>query len=129
MPSKKRSESMNSRLCDSAGGLRKRLQSMGVSVSETTPETSTAAPMTTANSWRSRPTTPPMNRTGMNTAASERVIERMVKAISFDPLSAASIRGMPSSMWRTMFSSTTTASSTTKPTDSVSAISEMMSIV
>ena len=32
-------------------------------------------------------------------------------------------------MWRTMFSSMTTASSTTKPTQSVSAISEMMSMV
>ena len=28
---------------------------------------------------------PPMNSTGMNTAASEIVIERIVKAISFDP--------------------------------------------
>ena len=34
---------------------------------------------------------------------------------------------MPSSMWRTMFSSMTMASSTTKPTEIVKAISEMLS--
>src|SRR5439155_1209385 len=63
---------------------------MGVSVSETKPDTSTAAVMTTANSWRSRPMTPPMNSTGMKTAASERVIDRMVNPISLAPISAAS---------------------------------------
>jgi len=102
---------------------------MGVSVSDTKPDTRTAAVITTANSWRSRPTTPPMKSTGMNTAASESVIERMVKPISLAPARAASSRPWPSSMWRTMFSSITTASSTTKPTQRVSAISEMMSIV
>ena len=130
MPSKNRSESWYSRLPPPAcGGRRKRLHSIGVSVSDTRPEISTAAPITTANSWSSRPTTPPMNSTGMNTAASDTVIERMVKPISRAPRSAASIRLSPASMWRTMFSSMTTASSTTKPTQSVSAMSEMMSIV
>jgi len=38
-----------------AGRLRKRLQAIGVKVSETKPDTRTAAVMTTANSWRSRP--------------------------------------------------------------------------
>ena len=33
---------------------------------------------------------PPMKRIGMKTAASERVIERIVKPISFEPLSDAS---------------------------------------
>ena len=66
---------------------------------------------------------PPMNRIGMKTAASDTVIDTMVKAISFDPSSAACMRVLPISMWRTMFSSMTIASSTTKPTDSVSAIS------
>ncbi len=73
--------------------------------------------------------TPPMNSTGMKTAASERVIDMIVNPISLAPISAASIRLLPSSMWRTMFSSMTTASSTTNPTQSVSAIKEMMSIV
>jgi hypothetical protein len=73
--------------------------------------------------------TPPMNSTGMKTAASERVIDRIVNPISLAPISAASRRLLPSSMWRTMFSSMTTASSTTNPTQRVRAISEMMSIV
>jgi len=70
-----------------------------------------------------------MNSTGMKTAASESVIDRIVKPISRAPLSAAVMRSSPCSMWRTMFSSMTTASSTTNPTQSVRAMSEMMSIV
>ena len=70
---------------------------------------------------------PPMKSTGMNTAASEIVIERMVKPISFEPLKAASSGFSPCSMWRTMFSSMTMASSTTKPTESVSAKSDRLS--
>ena len=75
--------------------------------------------MTTENSCSSRPIIPPMNSTGMNTAASESVIDTIVKPISRDPLSAASIAPSPISMWRTMFSSITIASSTTNPTESV----------
>ncbi len=63
----------------------------------------------------------------MNTAASETVIERIVKATSFDPANAASIGDFPISMCRTMFSSITMASSTTKPTASVKAISDRLS--
>ncbi len=102
---------------------------MGVRVRETKPETSTDTPMTTANSWSSRPITPPMNRTGMKTAARDSVIETMVKPISRDPLTAASIRPSPASMCRTMFSSMTMASSTTNPTPSVRAIRERLSMV
>ena len=68
-----------------------------------------------------------MSSTGMNTATSDSVIERMVKPISREPSSAACSGGFPSSMWRWMFSSITMASSTTKPTESVSAISERLS--
>ena len=68
-----------------------------------------------------------MNSTGMNTATSDSVIDRIVKPISREPSSAACSGGFPISMWRTMFSSITIASSTTKPTDSVSAISERLS--
>ena len=71
---------------------RKRLHSIGVSVTETTPEIRIATQMVTANSLNSRPSTPPMNSTGMNTAASESVIETMVKPISREPSSAASQR-------------------------------------
>ena len=68
-----------------------------------------------------------MNSTGMNTAASESVIDTMVNPISFAPSSVACIRGLPISMCRVMFSSITIASSTTKPTHRVSAISERLS--
>ena len=39
-----------------------------------------------ANSLNTRPTTPPMNSTGMNTATSDSVIEMMVKPISLRAL-------------------------------------------
>src|SRR5258708_2799249 len=99
---------------------------MGVRVTETTPEIRMATQMVTANSWNSRPSTPPMNKTGMNTAASDKVIETMVKLISFDPLSDAASGSSAISMWRTMFSSITIASSTTKPMERISAIMEML---
>ena len=69
-------------LCFVPGGFRKRLHSIGVRLSETKPEIRIATLMVTANSWNSRPTMPPMNSTGMNTAASESVMERIVKPIS-----------------------------------------------
>ena len=69
---------------------------------------------------------PDMNRIGMNTAASERVIETMVNPISRDPVSAAASGFSPCSMWRTIFSSITMASSTTKPIERISAIMDML---
>ena len=91
------------------------------------PDTRIATPIVTANSWKSLPMMPPINRNGMNTAASDSVIERIVKPTSFAPSIAACIGAFPISRWRTMFSSITIASSTTKPTASVSAISERLS--
>ena len=75
--------------CFSCSGPQPRLHSIGVSVSDTKPEISTAAMIVTANSCSSRPSMPPMNSTGMNTAASDSVIDRMVKPISFEPSSVA----------------------------------------
>ena len=63
----------------------------------------------------------------MNTAASERVMDTMVKPISPEPLSDAISGSSPISMWRTMFSSMTMASSTTKPMLRISAIMERLS--
>ena len=100
-------------------GLRKRLHSIG--------DTMIEAPIVTANSWKSRPTRPPRKSTGTNTATSDSVMDMIVKPISREPTSADSNTGSPFSMWRTMFSSMTIASSTTNPTDSVSAISERLS--
>ena len=68
-----------------------------------------------------------MNSTGMNTAASESVIDTMVKPTSRAPSSVACIGVLPISRWRLMFSSMTMASSTTKPTHSVNAISDRLS--
>ena len=100
---------------------------MGVSVSDTTAEVRMATVSTTANSWNSLPSSPPMNRIGMNTATSEMLMETTVKPICRDPASAASNGPMPISRWRWMFSIITIASSTTKPTEMVSAISEKLS--
>ena len=100
---------------------------MGVVVSETTSETRTAMESTTANSRKSRPMMPPIRRMGMNTATSEMLIDRTVKPISRAPVIAASSGGMPCSRWRMTFSTTTMASSTTKPVATVSAISDRLS--
>ncbi len=118
-----RSNSLSSRFCFASwrSARSRRAHSIGVSVSETKPEIRIATEMVTANSRNTRPTSPPISRTGMKTAIRESVMDMMVKPISRAPLSAASNGRMPDSMWRTMFSSMTMASSTTKPTDSVSA--------
>jgi hypothetical protein len=71
---------------------------------------------------------PPISRIGMNTATSDRLIDSTVKPTSRAPSNAACKRGMPFSMWRVMFSSTTMASSTTKPVATISAISDRLSI-
>ena len=63
----------------------------------------------------------------MKTAISDSVSDMTVKPISRAPLSAASSGLSPRSMWRTMFSIMTMASSTTKPVPIVSAISERLS--
>jgi hypothetical protein len=48
----------------------------------------TAVVTVMANSRKSRPTMPPMKISGMNTATSEMLIERIVKPISPAPLSS-----------------------------------------
>ncbi len=96
-------------------------------MSETTSEMAMAALSVTANSRKSRPTIPPISRMGMKTAMSEVLMEKTVKPISRAPRSAASNGTIPFSRWRVMFSITTMASSTTKPVEMVSAISERLS--
>ena len=76
-----------------------------------------------ANSWNSRPTTSPMNSSGISTAISDTVSEMMVKPICREPFSAAASGASPASTWRAMFSIMTIASSTTKPVEMTSAIS------
>ena len=63
----------------------------------------------------------------MKTAMSEIVIDMIVKPISPALLRAASSGESPASRWRTVFSITTTASSTTKPVAIVKAIKDRLS--
>ena len=65
---------------------------IGVSVSDTIAETTTAMVSVSANSRNMRPTRPVMNSSGMNTAISDSVSEMTVKPISRAPSSAASHR-------------------------------------
>ena len=100
---------------------------IGVSVSEMTAETTTAALRVTANSRNNRPTIPVMNNSGMNTAISDTLSDTTVNPICRAPFRAASNGASPASMNRTMFSIITMASSTTKPVEIVSAIRERLS--
>ena len=102
---------------------------MGVVVSETTRDTMTATESTTANSRKSRPMRPPIRRIGMNTATREMLIDSTVKPISRAPVIAAWSGAMPCSRWRMTFSTTTIASSTTKPVATVRAISDRLSML
>jgi hypothetical protein len=68
-----------------------------VTVSETTADRAMATLRVTANSRKSRDTTPPMSSRGMNTARSEAVIDTMVKPISRAPVRAACRGGRPDS--------------------------------
>ncbi|MCY1529078.1 hypothetical protein D9M68_642060 [compost metagenome] len=88
---------------------------MGESVSATKPETTTAPASASANSANRRPVRPGVKAKGAYTAAKVSVMATMAKPISRAPLIAASNGFMPSSIWRKMFSSTTIASSTTRP--------------
>ncbi len=73
---------------------------MGVRIRDTKAETAIAAVTVMENSRNNRPTMPPMSKSGMNTATSDRLIDSTVKPISREPCSAASSGFMPSSMCR-----------------------------
>ena len=103
-------------------------QIIGVTESDTTVEIAIAKTSVTENSRNSRPTTPPMNSSGMNAAISDRLMEITVNPIWPAPSMVARSGDMPFSRLRNTFSIMTMASSTTKPTDTASAISEMLSI-
>ena len=66
-------------------------------VSDTTAEIRIATDKVMANSRNSRPTTSPINNSGINTAISESVSEMMVKPICLAPFKAACIGVSPSS--------------------------------
>ena len=102
-------------------GFMNREASIGARVRQIATESSSAAATVAANSRNSRPTTPPMKSSGMKAAIRERVIDTTVKPISLAPSSAAWRMLFPISRCRWMFSTTTMASSTMKPTATTSA--------
>ena len=79
----------------------KREQSIGVSVNDTSSDTPMANAAVSPNDDMKRPTMPPMNPTGTNTAISDSVVAMTARPISLVPAMAASNGGMPfSSMKR-----------------------------
>ncbi|CUI44712.1 Uncharacterised protein [Achromobacter xylosoxidans] len=93
---------------------------------DTTSEIRMAATSVIENSRNSRSTSPPMNRIDTNTTDSASVIATSVKPTSRTPRRAAWRGPSPRSRWREMFSSTTMASSTTRPAATISAISDRL---
>jgi len=91
-----------------------RAHSIGVSVSETNPETMIATDTVTANSQEHAPNDAAHQAARMNTAISENVIEMIVKPISRAPSAPPQTAACRARCGRTMFSSMTMASSTTK---------------
>ena len=88
---------------------------MGSSVKEITRLTSTEATTVSPKGRNHSPEMPGMKATGMNTATIEKVVAATARPISAVPCSAAVTRSAPRSMWRTMFSRTTMASSISTP--------------
>src|ERR1700722_18191070 len=87
----------------------------GLKLSALNAEMITEIAMVTANCWYNRPVMPGMKAVGMNTAESTRAMPMTGPEISCMAFSAASFGAMPSSIWRSTASTTTIASSTTRP--------------
>ena len=97
---------------------------IGDNVSATMPETNTDAASVNANSVNSAPVRPPWKPMGTYTAISTTTIAMMGLASSRAAMSDACSGVLPSSfMWRSTFSTTMMASSTTSPIASTSASS------
>src|SRR5207244_13087467 len=74
--------SIRARLWPARRSPRMRAHISGVSVRETRPDARIATMMVMENSWKIRPSNPGKRTNGMKTAASERVIDKMVNEIS-----------------------------------------------
>ena len=107
----------------------RRATTIGATVSDTKVDTAIAAASVTANSWKKRPMMPGMKNSGMKAASSDRLIEITVKPICRAPSMAASIRPRPRSRFFCTLSIITMASSTTNPTEIVTAIRDRLSSV
>src|SRR6266545_4313581 len=103
------------------GGRRNQYASTGITVSETKSDASSATVTVTPKDENSCPTSPDTNAIGRNTATVVSVEDVTAPATSRTPLMTASRFGSPYPRWRLMFSSTTIESSTTRPTEMVSA--------
>ena len=100
---------------------------MGVSDKLTKPDIRTAVMIVTENSMNTLPVMPLINTSGINTAASDSVMLRIVKEISRADLKVAAAGDSPkSSILRTVFSRNTIASSTRNPIAIVSPISDRL---
>ncbi len=108
------------------GGPSRRLAMAGTTVSATTDDRTTAMASVKPNSRNSPPSCPGRNDRGTNTAASVADVVTTAKNTCCVPSTAAARGPMPSLRRRTMFSSTTMASSTTSPVASTSARSVRM---
>ena len=94
---------------------------IGQSDSATSAEIVTASASVMPNSRKSAPVWPGRNDSGTKTAASVAVVATTAKNTCWVPSTAAARGPMPWPRRRTMFSSTTIASSTTRPVASTSA--------
>ncbi len=93
---------------------------MGVQVSARTSEVSSAAPTVTASARKKTPVTPVMEISGTKTTMGVMVEPTSGTRISRIALRMASARVWPASRCMTMFSTTTMASSITRPTAAAS---------
>ena len=99
---------------------------IGVSSRATSSENSTAVAAVQPNSRKNLPATPGMNATGTNTAASVADVAITARPISSAASIAACFGGLPIARCRSMFSTSTIASSTRMPTTTASASSVTM---
>src|ERR1035437_6186856 len=101
-------------------------ESIGSSENETNSDTSTAHAMVSANGLKYCPATSPINPIGTNTATIENVVAVTASPIWSVPSCDALKWSFPISMWRTMFSRTTIASSMRMPIASESPSSDIV---
>ncbi len=92
------SAARSNRLRSASGRCRTSLAHIiGTRVSDTTAEITMVTDRVMANSWNNRPTTSPMNSSGISTAISDTVRLMMVKPICSEPFSAALSGDSPAS--------------------------------
>ena len=98
-------------------GLSRYAPSTGTAVSATSRDATSAKLTVSANGAKNAPTSPWMNASGANTTMVVIVEAKIAGPTSAVASSAALHRSRPAWMWRYTFSSTTIASSTTRPTE------------